>query len=228
MDLQLNEVEAIKRLKESDLFSKRFGSFSKSDYEILMFTIFLDSLKKPANDYDISLELGITESKVRSLRIKSQLAYPKKLNWQDELLAAMQNYYFDPSANTLTIMIEDPSVQNLISHKIEQAHGIVKLAFNKKHLELPIGSYVMLALEAEKEQGSDKAEKDILKEINSQLQKENTLVQKVTKENLPSTFLSKFKDPSAILGIISIVVDHFSPENRIISMILSILQKITG
>ena len=34
------------RIQESELFSKRFGTFSKSDYEVLMFTIYLDSLDR--------------------------------------------------------------------------------------------------------------------------------------------------------------------------------------
>ena len=55
------------RIEEAELFTKRFGSFSKADYEVLMFTIYLDSLCGEVRDYDISIDLGITESKVRNL-----------------------------------------------------------------------------------------------------------------------------------------------------------------
>ena len=48
---------SLKRMQEADLFTRRFGSFSKTDYEVLMFTIFLDSLPTPLRDYDIRISL---------------------------------------------------------------------------------------------------------------------------------------------------------------------------
>ena len=55
MELYNIAENADKRLSEAEMFTRRFGTFSKSDYETLLFTIFLDSLDSPARDYDISI-----------------------------------------------------------------------------------------------------------------------------------------------------------------------------
>ena len=94
-----------KRLDEAQLFTKHFGSFSKADFETLLFSIYLDMLDKPVRDYDISVELGITESKVRSLRIKSQLLYPRQLLWEEELKKALSKGHFNENDCSISIMI---------------------------------------------------------------------------------------------------------------------------
>ena len=53
-----------KRLDDAELFTKRFGSFAKADYETLLFSIYLDMLEQSARDYDISLELGINSKDI--------------------------------------------------------------------------------------------------------------------------------------------------------------------
>lgn len=77
------------RINEAKLFTKDFGSFSKADYEVLMFTVFLDCIEGEPKDYEISIQLGIPESKVRSLRLKSQLQYPRDIKWEENLVTAI-------------------------------------------------------------------------------------------------------------------------------------------
>ena len=110
------------RFDEAELFTRRFGSFSKADYETLMFSIYLDMQTELVRDYDISIALGMTETKVRSLRIKSQLLYPRTISWCDELQKALAKGQYNPDKMTITVMIEDPSVQNLLKSKIESAY----------------------------------------------------------------------------------------------------------
>ena len=137
------------RVEQAQLFSRRFGSFAKSDYEVLMFTVYLDSLTVPARDYDISIELGITESKVRSLREKSQLLYPRELNWQEELAAALEKGHYDEDEKTVTVTLEDPSVRNKIRSDIEREFGVVNLSLNSRQLVIPLESLLYLAIIAD-------------------------------------------------------------------------------
>ena len=131
MEIEKHKELIARRLDEAGLFSKRFGSFAKSDFEVLMFSIYLDMQTEPVRDYDISIALGITESKVRSLRIRSQLLYPRTLSWNDELQKALSRGQYNADKMTITVMIEDPSVQNLLKSKIEEAYGPVYLSFNQ-------------------------------------------------------------------------------------------------
>ena len=137
------------RIEESQLFTNRFGSFSKDDYEVLMFTVYLDSLTSPARDFEISRDLGITEQKVRSLRVKSQLQYPREINWVEQMRQALEDGSYDDGM--ITITLEDPSVRNRIRYEVESKSGTVNLSLNSKQLVLPVESFLILAACAEKD-----------------------------------------------------------------------------
>ena len=186
----------LKRLQEAELFTRRFGSFSKSDYEVLMFTIYLDSLSdEPVYDYLISQKLGITESKVRSLRVKSQLLYPKDIPWKQVLSDAIKNGNYNEKDNTLTITIEDPSCQARIRYEIESSFGTANLNLNSKQLTVPIESLLAVALAQE----SDKEK--ILAELNKAWLRGNKLRERITRESLVKRIFKGAGDVAAILGV---------------------------
>ena len=147
------ESNVLNRFEEAGVFTRHFGTFSKSDYEILLFTIFQDSLGQPLRDYDISIALGITESKVRSLRIKSQLLYPKELEWTEDLVKSIEHGYYDKTQQQITVTFENPSVQSFIKNMVEEKCGVVWLSLNAKQLVLPVESFLLLAAFAEKDEG---------------------------------------------------------------------------
>lgn len=188
MELYNITENADKRLSEAEMFTRRFGTFSKSDYETLLFTIFLDSLDSPARDYDISIALGITESKVRNLRIRSQLLYPKELKWQDELAIAIQHGAYDSYSKQITVTIEDPSVQNLIKNIIEKNFGTVGQSLNVKHLVLPVDSFLLISAYAE--QDPEKT----LKELNNIVQEQSKSINVIEKRTLKTRFLQNIPD----------------------------------
>ncbi len=202
------------RLSEAEVFTRRFGTFAKSDYETLLFTIFLDSLHAPARDYDISIALGITESKVRNLRIRSQLLYPKELKWQDELAIAIQHGNYDSYSKQITVTIEDPSVQNLIKNIIEKNFGTVGQSLNVKHLVLPVDSFLLIAAYAE--QDPEKT----LKELNNIVQEQSESISIIEKSTLKARFLQKIRDIPQFLATALTIYDIGRP------IIESILQKI--
>lgn len=185
------------RLQEAELFSKRFGSFAKTDYETLMFSIYLEMLDKPARDYDISLELGITETKVRNLRVKAQLVYPKPLLCKTELAEAIKKGFFDPDNCTLTIMIEDPSTQSYIKNQIEKQQGIVLLGYNPKHLTLPIESYILIAASLEEN------ETTAIQKLNEKWLAQDEKASEIKKEDLVAQYWTKNKG----LGLLKLMLD---------------------
>ena len=57
-------------------FNHNFGQMSKADFEILLFRLYQENLQRnqlPADDFSIAAALGITESKVRNMKIKTAL-----------------------------------------------------------------------------------------------------------------------------------------------------------
>ena len=177
-----------KRMEEAQLFSNRFGSFSKSDYEILMFTVFQDTLAEPMRDYDLSIALGITESKARSLRIKSQLVYPRKLDWVQAIEKALSHGYYDPTTKQITITLDDPSIQSCLKNMIEERCGIVGQTLNRSQLVLPVESFLLLASFAEENPD------EVIKKLNQMLQRNGKNQGKIEKKAFTARPLKTVSD----------------------------------
>ena len=185
------------RVEQAQLFTTRFASFGKADYEVLMFTVFLDSVESEPTDYDISIALGIPESKVRTLRVKSQLQYPRKIKWEEKLVSAIEHGSYDPVAKTVTITIEDPSVRNRIRHEVESRFGTVNLSLNSKQLVLPVESFLILAACAEEDTRA------VLNRLNKKLKESK--IPEIEKGNFKGRFLNGAIDLVSFLANISTI-----------------------
>jgi len=201
------------RVNQAELFTKRFGSFSKVDYEVLMFTVYLDSLKEPAHDYDISLDLGITETKVRSLRVKSQLLYPREINWVNELALSLEHGVYD--SGTITITIEDPSVLNRIRHEVESKYGMVGLSLNSKQLMLPVESFLILAACAEQDPD------ETLQRLNTELLEREAIEKSIQKQRFGSRFLKGVNDIGTVVQNVAAIYSVGAP---IINAVLKLVK----
>ena len=188
------ETNTLSRMEEAGIFTRRFGSFSKADYEVLMFTIFQDSLEHPLRDYDISVALGITESKVRNLRVKSQLLYPKTIEWTEELQKSIEHSYYDKGQQQITVTFENPSVQSLIKNMVEEKCGVVWLSLNAKQIVLPLESFLLLAAFAEKD------EDVVLSNLQGAVQRETGKTAIIEKERFKDRFLRGIPDLAAFIS----------------------------
>lgn len=81
-----------------------FGACSKSDIELCYFSIILDYLvehKKPYDDYSMSKMFGITQQRVRNLKVKKQLRYGRDYPWEEALISRVKNARFSKDSNTI-------------------------------------------------------------------------------------------------------------------------------
>lgn len=219
MERKASFAEAFeKRCEEAELFSRRFGMFSKTDYEVLLFTVFMDSYDGEVSDHGISKQLGLTESRVRNLRIKSQLLYPKEIVWRDELVQALDKGFFNSTTMTITVTIEDPSAQLAIKYEVEKALGNVLLTLNPKHLCLPVGSYVILATELEEDPDT------VLEKLNSIWQRDMKMSSKISKESLLKQIWKSKEELISISELIAAGNSLFSYGGLIISAIQRLIQ----
>lgn len=210
--VQIDKDKLFTRIEEAELFSKHFGSFTKSDYEVLMFTIFLDSMDDEVRDYDISIALGITESKVRTLRVKSQLLYPRELKWVEQLTSALDHgLYVD---GMITITLENPSVRNMIRNEVESKYGTVNISLNSKQLVLPVESYLLLAACAEKDTDT------VLQELNKQFIKDEEIIGGIQKEKFKARI---FKNVNNVAEAIQNVIALFTYGRPIIEAVIRLI-----
>lgn len=139
-------------------YNHNFGSFSKSDIDLLMFKFFLEKeIENNVNgdnlldynsvsDYEISKKLGITQQRVRTLKIKKQLIYPTEYNWQKSLSALLKNARFDKESQKVVISIPDPNLLIEIQNYVEKHGGYIATQFNRKLLQIRIEYFIELAV----------------------------------------------------------------------------------
>ena len=177
------KIKAFDRIAKC-FYNKNFGQKSKSDLDLLMFDIYLKNLINQnkdkrgiiefnkCSDYLISRELGITQQRVRNLKIKDNLVYPDKdLDWEKEwkvaLTSLIENARIDNKK--ITLNIPDPNLYLEIQNFIEKNGAYIEKQLNSKILQMRIEYFIelMIALEPEEEK------QKIIKKLKKQFKDSN-------------------------------------------------------
>lgn len=134
----------------SAYFDRNFGSMSKSDLEILLFSEYIEHCLKNNEDFDdytLSKQLGITQQRVRSLKEKKELKYPhENFTWADVFAKSLDNAKYDKSDRHIKMIIEDINVMNEIRHYIEKRGWYDECSLNKKMLNIPLECFIDICL----------------------------------------------------------------------------------
>lgn len=95
-------------------FKKNFGSVTKSDLETFLFSFYIEHLLDKGYDFDdytIGRDLGITISRVRSLKERKELKYPRRgYDWKKDFLKCAENAKYDPVKRLIKFTISDVNV----------------------------------------------------------------------------------------------------------------------
>ena len=102
-----------------------FGSISKADFDVLMFSIYLDRILENSeadlnsySDYKLSKLLGITQSRISSLKVKKELKYPYAgFDWKQSFLRLSENARYENGK--IKINIPDKNLYIEIKNFIE-------------------------------------------------------------------------------------------------------------
>ncbi len=77
-------------------YMNNFGSASKTDIDLLMFSMYLDRIysmeeveEKDFSDYRLSRILGITQQRINSLKERKELKYPSQFDWKNAFLKVL-------------------------------------------------------------------------------------------------------------------------------------------
>ncbi len=178
LDSLKKDAENYRELKKL-FFEKNFGSTPKSSIELLMFHQFIleeessnmdhamSGLTKyeSTSDFKIACKLGITPSRVRNLKLKEQLVYPRKnVDWKQYVLKMMEHVRLNENDETVELTIHHPWMFAQIKDYIESQNGQVYIQMNESLLSLPLDSYVILVNAAYGRDDMEKEEIDRLKE----------------------------------------------------------------
>lgn len=138
-------------------FNRNFGRMSKSDLDILLFSFYIKHCKKqqlPISDHQIAVNLGITEAKVRSLKVNSQLLFPdEEYNWRDDFQAAIEKARYDDSDYKVSIPILDPNTRRSLEDYIDTKGWYNEYQLNPKLIKMRPDQFIDLCISLSADNG---------------------------------------------------------------------------
>ena len=175
---EFDKTDAFDRIAEL-FYNKNFSSASKSEIELLMFDFYMKALIKKykddetgiidyntCSDYRIAKDLGITQEKVRNLKIKKEARYPEDYDWKKSLLSLKEFVRYDENSQKIIIPMPDPNLYLEIKNSIEENGGYIEVRRSGNYLQIRPEYYVILIYDTSNEKEKEKLIKEVVKVLN--------------------------------------------------------------
>ena len=211
-------------------YHANFGQMAKSDIELLMFRFYMDKLISDSttadgtidyhkcSDYRISKDLGITQQRVRNLKVKKQLVYPTDFDWKSALAKLTEHGRYDPKTGKVTLNIPDPNLYLEIQNFIEEKGAYVEKQLNSKILQLRAEYYIDLIVALEPEESRDK----LIKRLKTEFKDSGKEDVVFDERNIGRSLLEAAVNVSALAANISGAV---SPSNMVGAALIKLLTR---
>ena len=146
-----SKAKAFDRIAQHFYFGN-FGTMSKTELELLMFTICLERLKgispddmSAYSDYRLSKMLAITQNRVSSLKERSALKYPsQESDWQSVFQKCAEKARYEDGK--VMIHLPDRTIYLEVRNAIEENGGYSEKTLTPNLLQVPVEYYVDLML----------------------------------------------------------------------------------
>lgn len=228
MDWNLEEKAQMFDEIASHYYNNNFGTFSKSEMDLLMFSFYLDKELKEntdengildynlVSDYSISKKLCITQQKVKSLKVKKQLVYPIEYDWKKAFSSLLKKARYDKNTQKIIISIPDPNLLIEIQNYVEERGGYISKQINSKLLQMRVEYYIELVVLV----SDEKSKKKIINAIKTQVANNNQDESLFDEENIGKSLLDLGVNITSIISNISSLI---SPDNIIFESLRSVL-----
>lgn len=205
----------------SQFYQANFGQMSKSDFELLMFHFYIDKMisqnknedgsieYNKISDYKISKDLGITQQKVRNLKVKNQLIYPIDFDWKLALSRLTKEARYDRTNHKIMLNIPDPNLFYEIQNFIEEQGAYIEKQLNSKILQIRVEYYIDLVLSLDENCDKKKILKKLKKDFKD-AEKENN---KFDDKNIGHTLMQIGRAGYEIVDIINSLSNLVNPGN---------------
>lgn len=214
---QLSDQEKIECFDKlcAEFYLKNFGHMSKSDFELLMFHFYIQKINELAangetknTDYAISKELGISQQRVRNLKVKHNLVYQEQddWDWKADFSALVKNAVLED--NMIIINIRDPNLFIELKNHIEEQGSYVDIQLNSSIFKIKAEQFLELVLSFENEN----KKKEIIKSLREKIKDDEKKASKLTELHPFRTAIKNIKDISDIVANFCTV---FSPSNLV-------------
>ena len=222
-----DKAAAFDRIAEA-CFARNFGRLSKTDFETLLFDIYLSQLEKHVStddykrysDYQLSKELGITQSKVSNLKVRRQLQYQPAIDWKESLVQISKHARYE--GEKFKLQIPDINVYYEIKNAIEETGGFVEVTLTPRLLQVSPEYFINLLVEVADD---DADRKTIRKELRKALEEKNVDTEYLNEESLQKK-MKKLPAATAELVLkaaISGITEYISPGKKVAKIAANIL-----
>lgn len=191
------KARAFEKLAE-EYYLGNFGTMQKSNLDVLMFSIYLNRiLDKTEEDiysyssYNLSKWLGITQSRVNSLKEKKQLMYPREYEWEEAFFRVCK--HADYKDGMIYINLSDRNLFNEIKNAIEEDGGYVEVTLTQNLLKVSAKYYLPLLVRTSSEENQA-----ILFDL---LKKEDDVLKKFIEEKYENKIVSEYAWKDVLLDI---------------------------
>ncbi len=175
----------------NEFFTHNFGTMSKTDFETLLFNIYFNHLLNvgsKTDDYTISKSLGITQSKVRSLKMKNDLRYPNEtgVEWKNTFVEALKYADFDPNTRMVSVLIPEIVVQTELRNYIEEYHWFDEYPSNYKLFRCKLDIFLKICEKLSETEQIDlsSGQESKLREIKKIAGKDDPAIKKILSGNI--------------------------------------------
>jgi hypothetical protein len=197
-EIILNKPENFANQFLKEYLNRGYGRLSKREMDILVLHLLFEDRQYDVNNpdfYKMSLELRITESRIKNLYKDVQLIYleddPEK-SFKKKLIQLIQTQKFQINKRKIRLFIKDPLFRQSFENWIYKANSFVDYSFNRDILEIEIDVFIEV-IESNIDQDENEVKK-LIKQLPKGAPKE-LYEAKNTKEYLKILF-SKFAEYS--------------------------------
>lgn len=210
-------------------YKSNFGRMSKSDFELMMFNFYIKKLIKTnensdgtidynkCSDYKISKDLGITQQRVRNLKVKNQLIYPIEYDWKKSFASLTENARYDSAKRKIILNIPDPNLYLEIQNFIEEQGAFIEKQLNSKILQIRVEYYIALIVSLEEESN----QKKIIKKLKKLVKVTNETENKFNEKDIGQALI---KSTVGIGEIVSCIGSLVSSSNLLWTALVKVLK----
>ncbi len=162
-----------------DYCGRGFGSMTKNDFEVMIFHHLLQSRFIAANNYTISIELQIPETKVKRLRYEADLKYGNHSDghYQGLFFEAVKKSKFRGKGENVLFTIENISLRKFLDDLLKKDGRFSDSSFNSEIVSIHIDDFAYILGEL----CSENEKKTLIKEAKKNLKlPENDFIKIVT------------------------------------------------
>ena len=156
MEIDFSSDWLITRITE--YFDRGFCSFTKNDFEVLIFQSLLENEKDIKSNYHYSQLLRIPVTKVKRLRYEADLKYGNILNsqkeYQEKKLQQVNNLikaakFKVTDKNKIQFSIEDLSLRRLLEEMLKKKGSFADSSFNTEVVTVSIDDLIIILNQSE-------------------------------------------------------------------------------